>query len=146
MELKRKPCKDSSLSTNLLIVPYGIETRNSWGGVGNAWLLIVPYGIETCVPPRKQDTIFSPSNRTLWNWNGGVDSVGIFSKTSNRTLWNWNYHRQPVRKQHKPSNRTLWNWNSGKGEKHRKTEKLLIVPYGIETRSRQLHVLSIQGF
>ena len=55
-----------TLRTNLLIVPYGIETSSCISSFSLQRLLIVPYGIET-----KSLIDFSTSvqtfNRTLWN-------------------------------------------------------------------------------
>ena len=50
----------------LLIVPYGIETRNNTALGIAFYLLIVPYGIETWVSD-KEMTGFNAFNRTLWN-------------------------------------------------------------------------------
>ena len=50
----------------LLIVPYGIETRLLEYKSATVVLLIVPYGIETCAP-LEQGRRKRPFNRTLWN-------------------------------------------------------------------------------
>ena len=48
MELKlRQQERQIELSRQLLIVPYGIETRQVRGAGRRGGLLIVPYGIET---------------------------------------------------------------------------------------------------
>ena len=48
MELKRYSRNRCNNYLDLLIVPYGIETRaEGRTGIVGSWLLIVPYGIET---------------------------------------------------------------------------------------------------
>ena len=47
MELKRLASNPYLRPGNLLIVPYGIETYDSYAGGSIRVLLIVPYGIET---------------------------------------------------------------------------------------------------
>ena len=49
MELKPIIAFLLSLSTSLLIVPYGIETRHNGVSIKTYKLLIVPYGIETFI-------------------------------------------------------------------------------------------------
>ena len=50
MELKLRLDQFHLNETNLLIVPYGIETNENWYLPAFSSLLIVPYGIETrCV-------------------------------------------------------------------------------------------------
>ena len=75
----------------LLIVPYGIETKeNGSNHSGCRQLLIVPYGIETAEMLSTKDLIFA-FNRTLWNWNGFKPDMSLeMNRTFNRTLWNWN--------------------------------------------------------
>ena len=75
----------------LLIVPYGIETKWYLIDKVDEHLLIVPYGIETFQAHGRLPASYFPFNRTLWNWNA---------------LLRWNRSRQSI---------------------------LLIVPYGIET-------------
>ena len=47
MELKQGSAAGVFVTTELLIVPYGIETPGSYLVTRPAGLLIVPYGIET---------------------------------------------------------------------------------------------------
>ena len=49
MELKRQITIGKSKREILLIVPYGIETREPVEGIWSLKLLIVPYGIETTI-------------------------------------------------------------------------------------------------
>ena len=63
MELKLSKSALLSSSRDLLIVPYGIETRNKSGEAGKAGLLIVPYGIETVTgsgTPTKRELLIVP--------------------------------------------------------------------------------------
>ncbi len=50
MELKLEILSSTAEHTNLLIVPYGIETKFLIGNMQVDALLIVPYGIETFSP------------------------------------------------------------------------------------------------
>ena len=77
-------------------------------------LLIVPYGIETKI----------------------VLEIIYFCHASNRTLWNWNFVLVWIFEYKEASNRTLWNWNSLRRNVSQRENKLLIVPYGIETDNR----------
>ncbi|EKA91546.1 hypothetical protein HMPREF1203_00723 [Bacteroides fragilis HMW 610] len=66
MELKLPFLLSSSRANEVLIVPYGIETRNVIRDSKEEGVLIVPYGIETHQPielliPRNS------VNCTLWN-------------------------------------------------------------------------------
>ena len=66
MELKHVNDQATMCAFALLIVPYGIETRERSVGYVARRLLIVPYGIETQEPAtgRRRPHTF---NRTLWN-------------------------------------------------------------------------------
>ena len=67
MELKHIQMTASTNQANLLIVPYGIETKQKVRVLLIVFrLLIVPYGIETIddISSVKPYTTF---NRTLWN-------------------------------------------------------------------------------
>ena len=68
MELKHvKLIIDCYDDTHLLIVPYGIETKQCVSLQGmRVWLLIVPYGIETHSFPSARRVCLT-FNRTLWN-------------------------------------------------------------------------------
>ena len=66
MELKLLSLRYHTMEHILLIVPYGIETKNLTDAANSIGLLIVPYGIETPVNTAKSAIIFS-FNRTLWN-------------------------------------------------------------------------------
>ena len=74
----------------LLIVPYGIEIVQP---LCVTWhvskLLIVPYGIEIMMNYYKMNGHIA-FNRTLWNWNYGLDKKSTHGRAFNRTLWNWN--------------------------------------------------------
>ena len=48
MELKQQADRLIKLARELLIVPYGIETKLLSQTLRTNYLLIVPYGIETC--------------------------------------------------------------------------------------------------
>ena len=67
MELKRSPYTAAYHHTILLIVPYGIETKELYDQAIAWLLLIVPYGIETKHPLCLLVTDQYPFNRTLWN-------------------------------------------------------------------------------
>ena len=143
----------------LLIVPYGIETiinllvtsryhsfnRTLWNWNACSGRLPAPWPWSF--------------NRTLWNWNRlrqlekqgrlhllivpyGIETnsfVWLFYcgyPAFNRTLWNWNYSWKACTIMLKMSfNRTLWNWNGVRAPGLPQSGKLLIVPYGIETRN-----------
>ena len=120
---------------NLLIVPYGIETKFQPVECGAAsWLLIVPYGIETEFLVRVEELHFLllivpygiETNRnntqvlcqmTLLIVPYGIETWSIFVwlffiHTFNRTLWNWNKRiLGRVDGTGLTFNRTLWNWN-----------------------------------
>ena len=66
MELKHALTGVLLYDSDLLIVPYGIETCSPLPGQCSHGLLIVPYGIETSLPP-VNDTPLWAFNRTLWN-------------------------------------------------------------------------------
>ena len=53
MELKQRFKGDTFLPGNLLIVPYGIETKKVWRPDKGWKLLIVPYGIETMLTSKR---------------------------------------------------------------------------------------------
>ena len=67
MELKQRITLQEKILSDLLIVPYGIETYYDFYFVPyRLLLLIVPYGIETTY--EVQETKHqNPFNRTLWN-------------------------------------------------------------------------------
>ena len=95
----------------LLIVPYGIETPIAKHLCPNLSLLIVPYGIET-LGHNFTSWSHPTSNRTLWNWNKRYfEEISAACKSSNRTLWNWNSCMLHKNYLWLASNRTLWNWN-----------------------------------
>ena len=92
-------------------------------GTPMLWLLIVPYGIETDIIASLEKQP-NTSNRTLWNWNvGSYRGCGSAIGPSNRTLWNWNLML---------SGCAILLCN------------LLIVPYGIETSSRNARAKSFR--
>ena len=99
--------------SNLLIVPYGIETLSlfNWCKRRNT-LLIVPYGIET-----KFNSTFVVCPCALLIVPYGIETA----------------HRHHGSRPPSPFNRTLWNWNPQKNLLEGYGIKLLIVPYGIET-------------
>ena len=66
MELKHANAGSIRRKKILLIVPYGIETRESPLKKRELNLLIVPYGIETDTVGRRKLAI-QTFNRTLWN-------------------------------------------------------------------------------
>ena len=66
MELKQLNSCTIEKKSDLLIVPYGIETVSLSTNGAHTGLLIVPYGIETWTPPSLLQ-LFLPFNRTLWN-------------------------------------------------------------------------------
>ena len=67
MELKQRFCQSSLSSSDVLIVPYGIETGNIWLANSEfACVLIVPYGIETKVG-KHIIIALAGINCTLWN-------------------------------------------------------------------------------
>ncbi len=55
MELKHKEFNDQIKQLELLIVPYGIETKARNGNRARSILLIVPYGIETEIRSLNQE-------------------------------------------------------------------------------------------
>ena len=154
MELKLISYWCTNTSDILLIVPYGIETYNSFGCHIEYNLLIVPYGIETRRKRLMKRDEARAFNRTLWNWNRQNKTINEFFFTFNRTLWNWNVMKRLLFGDRLTFNRTLWNWNNVGAAIFlltntfnrtlwnwncvectvEQTEKtLLIVPYGIET-------------
>ncbi len=54
MELKLNDWSGTARRGELLIVPYGIETRFELDKIVGGKLLIVPYGIETCKGTRRK--------------------------------------------------------------------------------------------
>ena len=58
MELKQNKTDGKVSADSLLIVPYGIETRNAEDVSNVARLLIVPYGIETFAINRQTNKYF----------------------------------------------------------------------------------------
>ena len=146
MELKRDIASIISCGDTLLIVPYGIETRITGKPCDN-WrlLLIVPYGIET-LNQSARFRYLGTFNRTLWNWNIILLIWYMMTLTFNRTLWNWN--SLPAQCLNNPFsfNRTLWNWNFCRGRLACGKTRLLIVPYGIETKKTTLFQLCFTCF
>ena len=65
IETKEKSRKEAILSL-LLIVPYGIETAGNRRDRKSYQLLIVPYGIETIIFSCRTNLMHS-FNCTLWN-------------------------------------------------------------------------------
>ena len=162
----RQPGKPFGEDENLLIVPYGIETSKLAVRTSLFALLIVPYGIETVVivffvvkkklliVPYGIETLNQSArfrylgtfNRTLWNWNIILLIWYMMTLTFNRTLWNWN--SLPAQCLNNPFsfNRTLWNWNFCRGRLACGKTRLLIVPYGIETKKTTLFQLCFTCF
>ena len=66
MELKRLYFRFTSGRKDVLIVPYGIETKSTGKHTLSVGVLIVPYGIETLAFD-KNAFHFYRVNCTLWN-------------------------------------------------------------------------------
>ena len=111
MELKLQRNGTGKRGKCLLIVPYGIETKESAETSVAGDLLIVPYGIETKVKQQKFHLIVA-FNRTLWNWNPEVLIEPLTIISFNRTLWNWNIRTRNWQNAGATFNHTLWNWNN----------------------------------
>ena len=87
MELKRYNYRCSFNFFPLLIVPYGIETRNSRERMKVNYLLIVPYGIETLpyfVVYGRNGLLIVPYGIETWFKAKKAKKSFAF----NRTLWN----------------------------------------------------------
>ena len=137
----------------LLIVPSGIEMRNTRIMPAGQLLLIVPSGIEM-IGNLLLLAVKVSFNRTIWNWNRVLSSPVEPEFSFNRTIWNWNRLRslliirrksllivpsgieiqKPCTKAayHFSFNRTIWNWNDIATPYQIPEGTLLIVPSGIE--------------
>ena len=83
----RQPGKPFGEDENLLIVPYGIETSKLAVRTSLFALLIVPYGIETVVIVFfvvKKKLLIVPYGIETLNQSARFRYLGTF----NRTLWN----------------------------------------------------------
>ena len=137
MELKQPFLTQEGFQTLLLIVPYGIETRDNTRPLPACRTFNRTLWNWNEAEKRDNKCRWKSFNRTLWNWNDkAVIGETLELSSFNRTLWNWNDINQSlVTWLHFSFNRTLWNWNTLIWLLYALNQfLLLIVPYGIETK------------